>query len=218
MVVAPTRSATFSVRTPDGALSGVPVDLAKALAARTGLPIEFMPAHNSGEVTEALASGSADVGFLPVDAERRQRIDFGPVYFVSDSTYLVPAGSRIRTLAEVDQPGVRVLAEENTATLRAVRRQLRMASVTSAKSIDEALDLIQAGKVDAFALTRQGLRPLLPRLPGARILDEAFQKLETAIAVPRDRPRAHAYVTAFMEDAKSSGLVQQALDRAGVAP
>jgi polar amino acid transport system substrate-binding protein len=206
------------VRDPNGKLSGVTVDLGTALANRLGVSVEFTEAHNSGELTDALASGAIDVTFIPIDDERRKKMDFGPVYFVSESTYLVPAGSEIKHLADVDRSEVRVVVEANTATMRTASRLLKKAKITPVRSIEEALEMLRAGKADAFALTRQALRPLAAHVPGSRILEGAFQQLSTAVAVPKNRPNSLAYVTAFMEDAKASGVVQRALDNAGVAP
>ena len=97
-------------------------------------------------------------------------------------------------------------------------RLLKKAKITPVRSIEEALEMLRAGKADAFALTRQGLRRLTAHVPGSRILEGSFQQFSTAVAVPKNRPNSLAYVTAFMEDAKASGVVQRALDNAGVAP
>jgi polar amino acid transport system substrate-binding protein len=61
VAVAPARSALFVVRDTNGKLSGVTVDLGTALANKLGVPVEFIEAHNSGELTDALASGSGVV-------------------------------------------------------------------------------------------------------------------------------------------------------------
>ncbi len=75
--------------------------------------------------------------------------------------------------------------------------------------------LLRAGKADAFALSRDSLPPLAAQLPGSRIVDGGFQQTAIAIAVPKNRPTALAYVTAFMQQAKASGSVRRALDKAG---
>jgi polar amino acid transport system substrate-binding protein len=214
VVVAPAKSAFFAVKEANGQPRGVTVDLGTALAQKLGVPVEFMIAPNSGEVTDALTSGALDVTFMPADDERRKRVDFGPVYYVSENTYLVPGGSAIKTLADVDRPNMRVIGIANTTTIRTAGRLLKNAKITAANSVDEALEILRSGKADAFALTREALRPLASRLPGSRILDGAFQQLSTAVAVPKNRPNALAYVTDFMENAKASGIVRQAFDNA----
>ncbi len=216
VVTAPERTSFFVVKDADGKPHGVPADLARELARSAGTPIEFMLAPNSGEVTEALSSGAIDAAFMPVDDERRKRVDFGPVYFVFENTYLVRAGSDIQAIAEVDRPGVRVIGIAGTTTIRTSARLLKQTPVSPVPSVDEALAMIGSGEADAFALTRDSLAPLAARVPGARILDGAFHQTGIGIAVPKNRPNALAYVTAFLEDAKATGIVRKAFDAAGL--
>ncbi len=215
VVWAPEPSTFFVRKQPDGRPSGVTADLAAELGRRLGVPVEFMVAPNSGQITEALVAGSLDAAFMPVDPERLKRLDFGPTYFLGRNTYMVRPGSDIRTMADVDRAGIHVVAISGTATIRATQRVLKTAKVSSATSVDDAVEMLRSGKADAFALTHDTLPPLLPRVPGARILDGAFQEVRVAVAVQKNRPAALAYVTAFMEDAKASGVVRRAFDKAG---
>jgi polar amino acid transport system substrate-binding protein len=215
VVAAPAMSAFFVTRDAGGAPRGVTIDLGAALAKTLGVPVEFFVAPNSGEVTDALAAARIDVAFMPVDEERKKRLDFGPAYFRVESTYLVTAASGIATLAEVDRSGVRVVGIANTTTIRAAGRTLKNTTVTAATSVDEAMAMLRLGTAEAFALSHDSLPPLAAELPGSRILDGGFQQTVIAIAVPKNRPQALAAVTAFMEDAKQSGLVRRALDDAG---
>jgi polar amino acid transport system substrate-binding protein len=215
VVVAPAKSAFFVIKDAAGAPEGVTVDLGLALAGRLGVPAEFVVARNSGELTNVLSAASIDVAFMPVDEERKTRIEFGPGYFLIESTYLVTAGSGLMSLAEVDRPGVRVVGIAGTTTIRSAARSLKRTTVTAATSVDEAMTMLRLGTADAFALSHDSLPPLAAVLPGSRILDGGFQQTVIAIAVPKSRPRALAAVTDFMEDAKASGLVRRALDAAG---
>ncbi len=213
---APARSALFVVKDANGEPSGVTVDLARELARRLGVPVEFFVASNTGELVNATSSGALDVAFMPIDDERRKRLDFGPAYFVIQSTYLVRPDSDIKTLADVDRPDIRVVGIANTATIRSAGRSLKNTTITAAPSVDEAMEMLRTGKADAFALTHDSLPPLAARLPGSRILDGAFLQAGIAIAVPKNRPNALSYASAFMEDAKRSGIVQRAFDNAGL--
>ena len=111
-----------------------------------------MVAPNTGVLTDALASAAIDVTFMPVDEERKKRLDFGPAYSLVESTYMVTAASGIRTLAEVDRPGVRVVGIANTTTIRAAGRSLINTTPIAATSIDDAVAMLRAGQADAFAL------------------------------------------------------------------
>jgi polar amino acid transport system substrate-binding protein len=216
VVTAPERTSFFVVKDAQGNPDGVPADLARELAREVGVPIEFLVAPNSGIVTDALSSGAIDASFMPVDEERSKKVDFGPVYFVFENTYLVRAGCDIQSIAEVDRPGVRVIGVSGTTTIRTTARQLAKTKVAPVTSVDEALEMLVSGQADAFALTRDSLAPLAARVPGARILDGAFHQTGIGIAVPKNRPHALAYVTVFLEYAKASGLVRKAFDAIGL--
>ncbi|HEY9360681.1 MAG TPA: transporter substrate-binding domain-containing protein, partial [Xanthobacteraceae bacterium] len=131
VVFAPAASAFFVVKDANGEPHGVTVDLAGELAKKLGVPVEFMLAANSGLVTDATESGAIDVGFMPMDEERKKRVDFGPAYFMIESTYLATAASGIKTVAEVDRPDVRVVGIANTTTIRAAARSLKNTTISA---------------------------------------------------------------------------------------
>jgi polar amino acid transport system substrate-binding protein len=213
---APAPSPLFVVKDADGKPNGVTVDLANELARRLGVPAEFTVAPNTGQLTDALEAGTIDVSFMPIDDERRKRIDFGPAYFMVESTYMTTAACGITTVEGVDRPGVRVVGIANTTTIRAAGRSLKNTTIVAASSIDEAMAMMTSGVADAFALSRDSLPPFVAQLPGSRIVDGGFQHTGIAIAVPKGRPQALAYVSAFLEEAKASGLIRRAFDAAGL--
>lgn len=215
VVFAPQASALFVEKDAGGAPRGITVDLGNELAQKLNVPIEFMVAPNTGLLTDALASAAIDVAFMPVDDERRKRLDFGPAYCLVESTYLVTGPAGLKTLADVDQPHVRVVGIANTTTIRAAGRSLKNTQPIAATSIEEAVMMLRAGKADAFALGRDSLPAFLPEFPGSRIVDGGFQQTGIAIAVPKGRPLALAYVSAFLDNAKASGSVRRAMDKIG---
>jgi polar amino acid transport system substrate-binding protein len=213
---APKMSALFVIKEADGQPRGITADLGSALARKLGVPVDFMVAPNTGVLTDALAEAKIDAAFMPVDDERRKRLDFGPAYCAVESTYMVMPASGIRTLAEVDRPGVRVVGVANTTTIRAAGRTLTNTQPIAATSIDDALAMLRDGKADAFALGRDSLPDFVAQFPGSFIVDGGFQQTVIAIAVPKGRPAALAYVTEFMLEVKRSGAVRAAMDRAGM--
>jgi polar amino acid transport system substrate-binding protein len=170
---APKMSALFVVKDAGGSPRGVTADLGNELAQRLGVSIEFMVAPNTGVLTDALASAAIDVAFMPVDEERKKRLEFGPAYCLVESTYMVTAASGIRTLAEVDRPGVRVVGIANTTTIRAAGRSLINTVPIAVTSIDDAVAMLRAGQADAFALGRDSLPSFVAEFPGSHIVDGA---------------------------------------------
>lgn len=211
---APAPTPVFVVRDAAGEVRGVPRDLGIALAKAIGVPVEIVVAATTGELTEACCAGALDVAFMPEDEERRKRLDFSPPYFVIESTYLAAGPSDIKTLAEVDRPVVTVVGVAGSTTMRAAGRHLKTARLVPAKSVHEAMDMMKAGTVQAFALTHDLLPTLQKQLPGSRILDGAYQITGVAIALRKDNPAALACVTDFIKSAKANGIVRRAFDDA----
>ena len=107
---------------------------------------------NSGQVTDAVTNGDCDLAFMPQDAARAKKVDFGPAYFFIASTYLVPAGSKIKSIDEVNRPGVRIVAISNTTTGRSARRTAPHAGLEEVPSVDLMTEMARKGEGDAFAL------------------------------------------------------------------
>jgi polar amino acid transport system substrate-binding protein len=215
VVTAPAASAFFAIRDSKGELKGVTVDLIRSFSTALKLPPVLQVYDNSGQVTDAVAKGECDVAFMPQDAERSKRVDFGPVYYFIESTYLVPAGSTIKSIDEVNRPGRRIIAISNTTTARSARRTAPSANVEEVASVEQMTDLAKLGQGDAFALSHDSFAGLLPKLPGARVLPGNFQQTGIAIAVPKGRPVALKIASELLEVAKTSGVVRRALDAAG---
>ena len=216
IAISPAGGAFWCTRTEAGGYAGVPVDLGKQMAAQLGVPVEYVIHQNSGQITDAAAKGSWDVTFLPKDPERESRMSFGPTYEVADATYIVKAGSSVSDFKTLDQPGNKVAAVNNTTTMRGAIAHLKKAAVTGYQSYDEIFNLLKAGEVDAFALSRDQLNALARKIPGTKVLDETFKKTVTAVAVPLNHPLALAFVTKFMTEAVTNGTLRRAYDNNGL--
>jgi len=217
LVFAPEKSIFFVVKDANGKPQGVTAHIARALADKLTLPLEYVLFPNSGLATDAVESGAVDVSFMPVDEERKKRIAFGPSYVLGESTYMVTAALPARTVEDVDRAGVRVIGIANTTTIRAATRTLKNTPISPVASVAEAVAMLRDGKADAFALSRDSLPIYLKQVPGSRITDGAFQQVAIAIAVSKGKPAALAAMTEFMDDAKKNGTVRKALDDAGFA-
>jgi polar amino acid transport system substrate-binding protein len=217
IALSPAASPFFAVRDADtGQPRGVTVTLANGLAGETGLPLRLVEYRNSGEITDRADNDEWDATFMPADAERAKRVAFTPPYALVESTYLIGPACSAGSIEDVDRPDLRVIAISDTATGRSAARTLKYATLVYAATVKEAAESLGAGKVDALALSRDALATLAPRLPGARILDGRFHAAGVAGAVPRNRPAALGFLTAFIEHAKASGGVNRALDLAGL--
>jgi polar amino acid transport system substrate-binding protein len=206
----------WSNKTESGAYAGVPVDLGKEMASQLGVPVEYIAYPNSGKITDAASSGAWDVTFLPRDSEREARMSFGTVYDVADSTYIIKAGSPIKDFASLDQPGVKVAAVNDTTTMRGAQAHLKNAKVTGYQTFDEIANLLKNGEIDAFALSRNLLEDLSKKIPGTKVLDEAFRRRVAAVAVPLGHPQSLAFASKFVKEAIANGTMRKAYDSNGL--
>jgi polar amino acid transport system substrate-binding protein len=215
IAISPAGGGFWSTKT-EGGYAGVPVDLGKEMAAQLGVPVEYVVHQNSGQITDAASNKTWDVTFLPQDTERMAKMAFGPVYEVADATYIVKPGSTVTNFQQLDQAGMNVAAVNNTTTMRGAVAHLKNAKVSGYQTYDEIFGLLKSGEIDAFALSRDQLNAMAKKIPGTRVLDETFKKTTTAVAVPLNHPQALAFVTKFMNDANSNGLLRRAYDNNGL--
>ena len=207
----------WAVKDPaTGELRGVAADLARALAARLG--IEFVPIEypSPPRILDGLKDGAWDVGFLGIDPSRAAVVDFSPPYLQIDATYLVPADSSIRNIADGDQPGVRIAVSRNSVEEIVLRRMLKRAELRAVDTVSAGFELLRAGNADVLAAPRPALLQSAARLPGSRVLEDRFHATFGAMVVPKGQAARLAYISEFIEEAKASGLVQRAIERAGV--
>lgn len=216
IVVAPLATPFFATKdAATGQLRGVAVDLGSELARKLGVPFDPVAYPVGQAILEGAGAGTWDVAFMPVDHERAKFVDFGPAYFLFESTYLVPSGSSIRTIADVDRPGVRVVALPKSTQAAHLGKSLTQATLLVG-TVEEQIAMLRSGRADAITSGRPGLTRLAASLPGARVLDGSFASSSIAVAVPKNRPAALAYASDFVEAAKSSGAVRRAFDNAGL--
>jgi polar amino acid transport system substrate-binding protein len=199
-----------------GELSGVAVDLGRELGRRTDLAVELVAFESAGKMFDALRSGAWDAAFLAIDPGRANEVDFTEPYVEIEGTYLVPSGSPIRALAEVDRDGVRVGVSGKSAYDLFLSRNLKHAQMVRADSPDAAFELILSAKVDVLAGVRQHLVANAAKLPGSRVFDDRFMAIGQALGIPKGRGDGAKYLREFIEDVKASGFVARVIEKAGV--
>ncbi|MBI2179694.1 MAG: ABC transporter substrate-binding protein [Deltaproteobacteria bacterium] len=199
-----------------GELRGVAVDLALELGRRVGVPADLVAFESAGKMFDAVKASAWDVAFLAVDPGRADEIDFTAAYIEIEGTYLVPPGSPLRAIADVDREGVRIGVSANSAYDLYLSRSIQHARLVRAPTPDAAFELILTGTVDVIAGVRQHLIANAGKLPGARVLEGRFMAIEQALGIPKGRDAGAKYLREFIEDVKASGLVARAIEKAGV--
>ena len=194
-------------RSPSGEPEGVSPDMAGAIAERLGVPVRYVPYPRPGELADAAGTGAWDIGLIGAEPQRAEKIAFTAAYAEIEATYLVPSGSAITRIEEVDRPGVRIAVAARAAYDLWLERNIRHATLLRAESLDGSFALFAEQKLEALA----GLRPKLlsdaERMPGSRILGGKFMAVQQAIGTARGNDAAAAFLRGFVEEAKASGLV-----------
>jgi polar amino acid transport system substrate-binding protein len=190
------------------------LDIARALAARIGVEVQLIGYQTPDEVMECLNGGACDVAFM--GPERAGKVDLSFPIVELDYTCLVPASSSIRRMADVDRPGVRIAAVRNHLSTLALSRILKHAELVTAETPDATFALLCSGNFDAMVQVRPALLDYSTKLPGSRVLEDRYGVNLAAIVVATGQTGRLAYINEFVEEAKASGLVQRAIERAGL--
>ena len=192
---------------------GVAVDLAREVARQLDVAVAFLNFESPGKMADAVKTW--DVAFLGAEPARAGEIDFTPAYVEIEATYLVPPGSALKSIDDVDRAGVRISVSNRSAYDLYLSRALKHAELVRADGLDASFDRFVADKLDALA----GLRPRLildvGRVPGARILDGRFTAIQQAIGTPKGRPAGAQYLREFVAEVKASGFVAELIERHG---
>ena len=204
-------------RTEDGGPQGVSPDLAAAVAERLGVAVEYVCYASPGEVADAGADEAWDIALIGAEPARAEKIAFSAAYAEIESTYLVPAGSTITSIDEVDRAGVRIAVYGRAAYGLWLERNIKHAQLCCTDGLDASFELFVKEKLDVLAGLRPRLTTDVEKLPGARILDGQFSAVQQAIGTPKSRGEpAAAFLAEFVEEAKANGFVASLIERHGV--
>lgn len=191
----------------------VAMETGRALAARLGVDLALVEHATPGEAIAGLKSGASDLSCLGIDATRTAALDFSPPLVQFDYTLLLPAGSAIETFADADQPGRRIAVVLNHASTFALTRKAVHATTVGTQLPDAAFELLRAAKVDAFAAPREQLLDYSEMLAGSRVLDDSYGVNNAGFAIAKGQPERLAFVAAFAEESKKSGLIADIIAR-----
>jgi len=192
---------------------GVAPDMAREIATRLGVPVKYVPYKTPGELADMADTGAWDIGLIGAEPQRAEKIAFTAAYCEIEATYLVPAGSALKTIADVDKPGVRIAVTGRSAYGLWLDRNIKAATLVRSDTLDSALEQFLRDKLDALAGLRPRLLSDVKTLPGARILEGQFTAVQQAIGTARKNAAAAAYLKSFAEEAKASGLVKRLIER-----
>lgn len=196
-----------------GELSGVGVDLGQGLAARLGIPVRFVGYPGIPAAEAGLHADEWDIYFSGgAMAPWPTETDILPPHLQVPNFYIVADESPIRSNGDADRPGVRIgVARGNNPDVYLTRIALQHVELVHAETNEEARQLLYTGEVDACAGCGGAQRE------GFHQLDEPFFVSVLGPVIRGNRPAGRAYFREFMEEAKASGLLADAIARVELA-
>ena len=216
---------------PDGRPRGIAPDLAREIARRLGVPVDFVRFQQAGPLADGARENAWDIAFLGNEPQRAEEIVFSPPYLEIPVTYLVPAGSPVHSLADVDREGIRIAVSGKSAYDLFLTRTLKRATLVRAEGIEASIRLFVDRKLDALACLKPRLVAAADVLPGSRVLDGQVTGVQQSIGTPRrrtsgtrpatappggTRDAGAAFLRDFVAEAKATGLVARLIEAHGV--
>ena len=211
-----TGSPTSFVKDASGEARGVSHDLGRDLARRLGVPFEPVVYQNNAKLLDAAKAGEVDIVFTNATPARAAFLDFTPTVLDVEQGYLVPAGSPIASAAAVDRAGIRVGVSQGSTSQGVLGRELKQAEVVPVASLKAGADMLAGGALHAFATNKAILFEMADGLVGAQVLQGRWGLEHFALGIPKGRNAAVAYLEQYVAAARREGVVDQAVQRAGL--
>ena len=177
------------------------------------ISVKYVTFKSPGELADEIDKDVWDIGLIGAEPQRAETIAFTSAYAEIEATYLVPSGSRLKAIADVDSEGVRIAVTARSAYGLWLDRNIKHAELIRSDTLDSAYEDFVTAKLNALAGLRPRLLLDLGKLPGSRILDGRFMSVQQAIGTSRKNPAGAAFLRDFVEEAKASGLVARLIER-----
>jgi polar amino acid transport system substrate-binding protein len=203
-------------RAPNGDPVGVAPDVAAEIARRLGVKIELVKYKSPGALADAAGTGAWDIGLIGAEPQRAETIAFTPAYVEIVATYLVPAGSELKAIGDVDKPGIKIAVTGRSAYGLWMERNIKQATLVRSDTLDAAFDDFVSQKLDALAGLEPRLLSDVEKLPGARILAGQFTAVQQAVGTPRKNVSATPWLRQTIEELKASGFVASLITKHNV--
>ncbi|MBL4732817.1 MAG: transporter substrate-binding domain-containing protein [Rhizobiaceae bacterium] len=203
-------------KTDEGDPVGVSPDMARAIADKLGVEVSYIRYASPGKVADDALEDKWDIALIADEPVRAEHIAFTKAYVEIEATYMVPEGSPIAKLEDVDVEGVRIAVSGRAAYDLYLTRHLQHATLHRSEGLPKAVELFTNEKLDALAGLRPGLIKNASDLGNMRILEGCFSTVQQAIGTPKKNTASVLFLEEFVAEAINSGLVAELIDRHNV--
>jgi len=203
-------------RTPDGKMvGGVALDVGKFVAAKLGVSFELVAYTNADAYTQSFGKGEWDIAIGPPTPLVAEKADFGPDLILVDLMYVAAPGRKFADAGQVDRPGIKIGVGRNSGADQFLSRTLKSAELV--RPGGGGADALRSGKADVWAANASNVQGVADALPGAKVVPGAFTTERYTVALPKGRSSAaQAKLAEIVNEAKRTGIVQKAIEEAGL--
>ena len=192
---------------------GVAPDMAQAIAASLGVPITYVTFKSPGELADQAGKNVWDIGLIGAEPQRAAVMTFSAAYVEIEATYMVPPGSPITSIDQVDRKGVKVVTSARSAYGLWLENNIKNAELIQVAGVDGAFNKFKDDKIDVLAGLRPGLLKDIQKMPGATILPGKFSAVQQAVGCNKPAAEGARYIAEFVENAKKSGLIASLIEK-----
>ena len=121
------------------------------------ISVKYVTFKSPGELADEIDKDVWDIGLIGAEPQRAETIAFTSAYAEIEATYLVPSGSRLKAIADVDSEGVRIAVTARSAYGLWLDRNIKHADLIRSDTLDSAYEEFVNTKLSALT----GLRPRL---------------------------------------------------------
>jgi ABC-type amino acid transport substrate-binding protein len=199
-----------------GQPAGFDVDLARAIAARWGVEVQFEGIGFDGLV-DAVQAGRIDsaISALPFQPERTQDVAFSAPYFEAGLVLVTPSGSA--AVASVDDLAGRRLAvewgSEGDVQARLLRRRFHDLVLLPGDTPQVALLAVAEGQADAALVDHISALQFMAADPRVAIAQDAVVSDPYVIVLPRKAPVLQEQVAEALQALRADGTLEALIAR-----
>lgn len=211
-----TAAPLLATRAQDGSLGGVSVELGKFIAERLGVSFEPVGYVNEGAYAQSFDKGEWDIAIWERDP-LQGKTDLTPDFMVADALYIAAPGREFADASQIDRTGVKVGVAQGSGSEKRLSRALKSAELVRVPGgVGNAIETLRSGKADVWASNPGTIQTIADGLPGARVVPGAYSTARYAVGLPKGRSAAaRGRLTEIISEAKRTGIVQKAIERAG---
>ncbi len=207
----------YSVTDGQGGYRGIDIDLVRDMADALHRQVRFVPTSWSSMGAD-FGSRACDlaVGGISDSAARRSYADFSLSYGTDGKAPIVRAadGDRYATVAEIDQPQVRVIVNRGGTNEQFARAHFPHAQLTVWPDNVTIFDQISAGRADVFVTDSVEGRYRARQHPDLRVLhpEAPFDSFGKVFLVPKNDALTLLMVNGWLASRLATGDIDRRFD------